>query len=44
MKYTVDKKKDADLAGLEGRLIIQFSDGSCIEVSLDDVKLLEETA
>ena len=35
--YTVTKKKDADLAGVAGRLVMQFVDGSCIEVSKKDV-------
>ena len=39
--YTVTKKKDADLAGVAGRLVMQFVDGSCIEVSKKDVKSLK---
>ena len=42
MSYTVTKKTDADLAGVEGRLILHFADGSCLEVSLDDVVKLEK--
>ena len=35
--YTVTKKTDADLAGVAGRLVMQFVDGSCIEVRKKDV-------
>ncbi len=35
--YTVAKKKDADLAGLPAKLVMQFLDGSCIEVSPEEV-------
>ena len=42
MSYTVTKKADADLAGLEGRLIMHFADGSRLEVSLDDVVKLKK--
>jgi hypothetical protein len=38
MKYTVTKKVDADLAGVAGRLVMHFVDGSSLEVSLNDVK------
>jgi len=35
--YTVTKKTDADLAGVAGRLVMQFIDGSCIEVNPEEV-------
>ena len=37
MTYTVTKKSDADLAGMEGRLVMHFVDGSRLEVSLEEV-------
>ena len=39
-KYTVTKKTDADLAGVAGRLVMHFVDGSSLEVSLDEVKTM----
>lgn len=39
-KYTVTKKTDADLAGVAGRLVMHFVDGSSLEVTLDEVKTL----
>jgi len=39
-KYTVTKKTDADLAGVAGRLVMHFVDGSSLEVSLDEVKTI----
>ena len=42
--YTVTKKTDADLAGMEGRLVMHFVDGSRLEISLEDiVKKVKET-
>ena len=37
MTYTVTKKTDADLAGMEGCLVMHFIDGSRLEVTLEEV-------
>jgi len=37
MKYTVKASVDSDLHGQAGRLVMQFDNGSCVEVTLDQV-------
>ena len=42
MSYTVTNKTDPDLAGLKGRLVMHFVDGSAIEVTPEEVKAYQE--
>ena len=37
MEYTITKEVDKDLAGVPAKLVLQFEEGSSLEITMDQI-------